>query len=618
MRILLTTLLLCSSLAVLGQKTGAPNNHPDFNSSKVVMDKPGVILGKEASEEELKAFILNYKSVLAQTQSGLKLNSDKSTPGGRHVNFLQTFQDVPVYETSVLINLNNDGKVSSLISNLKSFDPVVEGGFAHSLQEAEALVWESYSGGNPEFKLESDPMFWIVNNQLLPVIRVNTDGGTEAFEIILNANDLTEVQVRDRAVYHRHAGGVTADSSGSGMVFNPDPLTTAGVYYGGNYVDNNDANSTFLNLERQAVVLEDINFTGGTFYLTGPWVTIDDSDESPNLPNPTSTDGNFEYLRADDGFEAVMCYYHVDTYQRYIQSLGFNALGNFSISCDPHGLNGSDNSHFVPSGAEGRIAFGEGGVDDAEDADVIVHEYGHALSNHAIPGGNGGGSERNGLDEGIGDYIAASYSRSLNAFRWEDTFTWDGHNTFWGGRDAKTTMLYPPSSWNFYDYGEIWATALMRAWDSLGQTISDRVFFEELHYNLSGTDLNTAAHFILEADTALYGGIHTNTYQAIFCDMNIFTGTECIVSVDETKQDEFKWLLFPNPANDQVTLYLPDLHRMQQVEIEIFDMAGRKVMGKQVNELETTLSVEVLNSGMYIFNLIEKDQILATKKLAIQ
>ena len=44
----------------------------------------------------------------------------------------------------------------------------------------------------------------------------------------------------------------------------------------------------------------------------------------------------------------------------------------------PHGFNGADNSSYSPG--TGRLQFGEGGVDDAEDSDVVHHELGHGPS----------------------------------------------------------------------------------------------------------------------------------------------------------------------------------------------------------------------------------------------
>ena len=81
-------------------------------------------------------------------------------------------------------------------------------------------------------------------------------------------------------------------------------------------------------------------------------------------------------------------------------TLGFGALHDFPIRVDPQGTP-EDNSTFRFIGADksSYIIFGRGGVDDAEDADVLVHEYGHALSNAASPSSNVG-FERTALDEG--------------------------------------------------------------------------------------------------------------------------------------------------------------------------------------------------------------------------
>ena len=125
-------------------------------------------------------------------------------------------------------------------------------------------------------------------------------------------------------------------------------------------------------------------------------------------PCPSSA---FNFTREEDGFEAVNTYYHVDHVMKYLnETLGvgvFPALNSGEVIFDPHGLSGADNSHYISSTE--LIAFGEGGVDDAEDADVIIHELGHGLHDWAA----GCISQSNGLSEGIGDYVAAEYSQTL-------------------------------------------------------------------------------------------------------------------------------------------------------------------------------------------------------------
>jgi len=56
------------------------------------------------------------------------------------------------------------------------------------------------------------------------------------------------------------------------------------------------------------------------------------------------------------------------------------------------------------------LRFGKGGVDDAEDAEVILHEYGHAmLDSQSTPFGAFGASlEADAIHEGFGDYWAAT------------------------------------------------------------------------------------------------------------------------------------------------------------------------------------------------------------------
>ncbi len=76
-----------------------------------------------------------------------------------------------------------------------------------------------------------------------------------------------------------------------------------------------------------------------------------------------------------NNFKEVIVYYHIYDVQRYIQELGFDNIMNKSIAVNIDGRS-DDNSHYSP--AEKSLTFGTGGVDDAEDGEIILHEYGHA------------------------------------------------------------------------------------------------------------------------------------------------------------------------------------------------------------------------------------------------
>ena len=82
-----------------------------------------------------------------------------------------------------------------------------------------------------------------------------------------------------------------------------------------------------------------------------------------------------------------MGYYWVTTAQEYLQLLGFGStlppVNQRQIELRINQF-GGDNSFFREDKA--NITLGKGGVDDAEDAEVIVHEYGHSVQDGQVPG----------------------------------------------------------------------------------------------------------------------------------------------------------------------------------------------------------------------------------------
>ena len=320
---------------------------------------------------------------------------------------------------------------------------------------------------------------------------------------ILKLEDISHYRHDKKGDRTRGPASASLLVSGAGNVFDPDPLTTAIQPYGGSYVDGSDANAPVLTAQLKNRTLLDITNTSGTHFLTGPYADVIDF-ESPFKGVFSQASSTFNFDRTDDAFEAVNCYYHIDTQMRYLAvTLGLDVQPHQypgGVQVDPSGFNGADNSHYL-SGS-GRLAFGEGGVDDAEDADVIIHELGHGLHDWVT---NGGLSQVNGLSEGTGDYAAGSYSRAIGfwtpsdaAYHW--TFNWDGHNPFWPGRIINYGAVYPGGlTGQIHTDGQIWATANMKVWDDIGRQKSDKAFWSGLAMTNSSTNQNDAANAIFTA-----------------------------------------------------------------------------------------------------------------------
>ncbi|MEM9984232.1 MAG: T9SS type A sorting domain-containing protein, partial [Bacteroidota bacterium] len=440
------------------------------------------------------------------------------------------------------------------------------------------------------------PAWWVKDQGLISAYQLETHqpGIVPSYEIWVDAISGEEIQREDRATYFHPA---SKDSNGRARVFIPDPCTKAEVAYGVNFTDQGDAHTALFESLMDTVVLPDLRFENGTFYLEGPYVKIEDISSFEVAP-ATSTNGDFFFGRDEYGFEDVMVYYHVDRYQRYVQSLGFFNLQNQPVRADAHGRGDLDQSVYVPDNQGGYMLFGDGGVDDGEDADVIIHEYGHALSEAAAPGTKSG-RERRGLDEGIGDYVAASYSRDLSPWNWYQIFNWDGHNEFWSGRNALSQLSYPPSNISIYTYGILWASTLMQIREELGPAVTDRLVFQEMYSNFPNMTLMDAAQLMLETDTMLYDGVHSEVLYDYFCQRKLLPGSTCATVNISPKPLETPYRLI-RPSNRELKLASQsDL----AAKLVLWDLSGREIKAWDQYQLNSTLSLEGLVDGIYLLTI---------------
>jgi hypothetical protein len=337
-------------------------------------------------------------------------------------------------------------------------------------------------------------------------------------------------------------------------VFSPDPLTPYNLTYGGMYKDLNDANGNVLDSLTIIDTLT-VDQIADTTFLRNEYIEILDFD-APYI-SPSTSPQDWTGGRTAPEFEQVMCVYHVSALSRYLNTLGYGTIMTYTIHADAQALNGQDNSMFNFGYSPPRLYFGEGGVDDAEDADVIIHEFGHAISHGAAPGTNLG-MQRRCFDEAFGDYLAERHGRRMGISSTR-VFDWDGNNEFWNGRSVSYDGVknYNQLVFNsIYQHTDIMSSAMLEfsADPNVGGNVADKIILEGVHSIMPNQTLRQIAHNFIWADSLLYNGSHYNALTLAFgAPKNILAATalresNAIANTEHIVQSEFGRLLKTTPG----------------------------------------------------------------------
>ncbi len=326
-------------------------------------------------------------------------------------------------------------------------------------------------------------------------------------EVLLSGNEIIS-----QADLHRYLRGPN-DSIVSVKVFTPDPVSSAQVSYAAPYIDDNDQTNAQLEAEQKTKSLV-VAYESGAYQAKNDYVEIVDFS-APNIAPVTSATKQMYYTRDQSGFEDMNVMYHITSQKEHMIALGYPNIPNYTIMVDPHAINGADQSFFSTASVPGKLYFGEGGVDDAEDADVVIHEYMHSVMYVASPSTTTI-TERGCIEEAIGDYFAASYSRTINNYNEGWVFNWDGHNEFWPGREVFSTKDYGQESFknnNIYSHTDLFASPLMEINKKLGRNMADALLLEAIFNLTQNTTMPQMAGYIILSDSLLNNGVN---YQVIY------------------------------------------------------------------------------------------------------
>ena len=460
---------------------------------------------------------LHSKELKLKSTDTFKLSFVFKSTAGETLRFQQMMNDVPVLHSEIVVNFNPSNE---LVFTSDSYDSTLENIATTSSFSKEAALdvsKESLKLNGVYTVAENNLVVTKVNDQTKLVYRVvtNPQSGNGSWVVLVDAQTGTVISTYDEAIYYHKKTAASKKQNptvamaplsfvtGTAMVYLTDPLSITHSLYGATgYVDNNDADSAQLTAARTAVTLPQIDLTAGVYKLKSSYVEITDF-ESPTTGLFTQATSAFNFTRSNNAFEATNVFYQLDKSLRYInETLGITcrpSLNGGVLRYDPSGLSGADNSHYLPS--TDQIAFGEGCVDDAEDADVIWHEFAHGIHDWLT-----NGSTSSLFGEGVGDYWAVSYSRSFinqwtsadDQYQW--VFSWDGHNTCWSGRRVDTTKVYPADlDGEVHDDGEIFVAPLMQIYNVIGREKMDRAFLNGLALTNSSTNQQGAAIALRQA-----------------------------------------------------------------------------------------------------------------------
>ncbi|PIP78985.1 MAG: hypothetical protein COW84_10495 [Gammaproteobacteria bacterium CG22_combo_CG10-13_8_21_14_all_40_8] len=546
--------------------------NPDnsFNTQNLIKQNDDV----EIARSYLKTNAARYQ--ISPNLMDFILYKTKDSLLGRHFHFKQQLYGLDIYQAEIVVTVNSHNhQITKVYNNTFPLNQSINKQMSSVLSSEQALTkaWDFLQGAGELISEPKSELMYVNEGKLFRLVYVTQLNATSpqgswqqmvdaktgqivtAHRVDLpihasknhnglsgkvmapakNKDHISLVQALakfEKKQFIAKAQGFKTVVNGTAKVFDPDPRTTLM----NDTLEDTSSESSF-DLAYLSRDLLEITESSGTYTLDGPWVNIRDIEAPSTAPSTTNNGDWSGFKRGNNAFNDANTYFHIDQSQRYIQSLGFTGskgIQESPISVDTDGENGADNSHFDPN--INSLVFGHGCVDDNEDADVILHEYGHGLQ--FSMNNNWSGGDTGAMGEGFGDYWAGSYSyRTPNGqnFHPEWAFSWDGHNACWPGRVMNQTSFQhqPGSSYAAHAVvngilgDELWSTPLFQSLVELtGMGIDhsevDQIVLES-HFGLgSGVTMPEMALSTVQAAQTLFPtGPHAATFESKFKQVNI-------------------------------------------------------------------------------------------------
>ena len=507
-----------SQLNALGKlKVSDLNLHIIWGKRGIPSHLCGILSDKmeENPEEAARKFLIkNLRLFKMKTGlEDLRLIKKTESLGGSHVIFQQFINELPVYNAFTSVHTDKNYLVKK-VDVCYHPDIYIELPVEKKISQEEAiriaiesLKAEKRLAGNVSCEqviYPKDDAYYAAWKVAVPLINP-----FEEWHVFIDLKSGNILDILDALL----------KATGRGRVFIPNPVVALG--------DRTLTPETEIpDRAYTSVILKDLDGSG---YLNGAYA---DTCLTPNRAK--ESDLVFEYSRQDTRFKEVMAYYHIDEASRYIQSLGFTNLCNKTVKVNVHG-DFVDNSYYNPDTRE--ITFGTWYIDDAEDADIILHELCHVILNDQVAG-FGLNWNTCPIAEGFGDFFAACFFAEINnGFNRECVGDWNGIGKIGDCVSRVDSKKHYPEDFLGMEScdrdGEIWSAALWDIYLQMGgaskvkekrlaaRDNAIRLIIESNFYLNINSRFEDAADAIIIADKSIYDGAYEHLIREVLVKRGI-------------------------------------------------------------------------------------------------
>lgn len=551
-----------NNLRVVMNDTGLP---------KMVFNIEGPLSAPQSDQPDsiARGFLADHSAMFGLNRSQIlemKLKNEDNDQGATFLNYEQMIDGIPVFQGQVQVAINAKGQVISINEGLvipdASINTIPRLSESEGLQRAfllagrlapasfemmedrlakgERAVYRNPFGESRENILSGMRIMRVGPRAVLAWHSYVDVGPNEWYEILVDAN--TGAMLYRYNLYADVAQGTVFKENGLGVrtlesFVGDTVINTAAGWMGASTVTTGNNVDAYLdtNADNQPDAINAAGIQNGRAFssiqdFSFPFTLGVD----PRTQRAATVSNLFFFNNIMHDFAYGLGFTEsAGNFQT--NNFGRGGAGNDSVRAEAQDGSGTNNANFgtPPDGSRPRMQmfiFTRGTADlnddrdSGQDGDVVLHEYGHGISNRLVGGPANtsclGGTQAGAMGEGWSDY-------------WAATFYGNGvigefvtNNLTRGIRRAAYSVPADPVHDSYADLGtggfqvhrdgEVWAATLWDLRQTLGAAIADRLVLQGMKFTPCSPSFLNARDGILMADQNLNGGANRCAIWQVF------------------------------------------------------------------------------------------------------